>query len=195
MNFMLMPLLLAAALLQGPAAKPRATTANPAPAAARSAAPIVWSAARPLTVADFHSRPNPSERLAALTSTNIKAGAACRDFVFSGTVEATFEPSASWVRSPATMPAALLRHEQMHFDLTEVHARRLRQKLVAFQARANCEKLQPAFDNLTKPLYTEWDRDQNRYDQETNHGLNVVRQAEWEKQTQIRLEQLKAFAQ
>ena len=194
MNFMLMPLLLAAALLQGPATKPRAATATPAPAPAKSA-PIVWSAARPLAVADFQSRPNPSERLAALTSTNIKAGAACRDFVFSGTVEATFEPSASWVRSPATMPAALLRHEQMHFDLTEVHARRLRQKLVAFQARANCEKLQPAFDNVTKPLYVEWDRDQNRYDQETNHGLNVVRQVEWEKQTQIRLEQLKAFAQ
>ena len=192
MNFMLMPLLLAAALLQGPATKPRAATATPAPA---KSAPIVWSAARPLTVADFQNRPNPSERLAALTSTNIKAGAACRDFVFSGTVEATFEPSASWVRSPATMPAALLRHEQMHFDLTEVHARRLRQKLVAFQARANCEKLQPAFDNVTKPLYVEWDRDQNRYDQETNHGLNAVRQAEWERQTQLRLEQLRAFAQ
>ena len=192
MNFMLMPLLLAAALLQGPATKPRAATATPAPA---KSAPIVWSAVRPLTMADFQSRPNPSERLAALTSTNIKAGAACRDFVFSGTVEATFEPSASWVRSPATMPATLLRHEQMHFDLTEVHARRLRQKLVAFQARANCEKLQPAFDNVTKPLYVEWDRDQNRYDQETNHGLNAVRQAEWERQTQLRLEQLRAFAQ
>ena len=192
MNFMLMPLLLAAALLQGPATKPRAATATPVPA---KSAPIVWSAVRPLTMADFQSRPNPSERLAALTSTNIKAGAACRDFVFSGTVEATFEPSASWVRSPATMPATLLRHEQMHFDLTEVHARRLRQKLVAFQARANCEKLQPAFDNVTKPLYVEWDRDQNRYDQETNHGLNAVRQAEWERQTQLRLEQLRAFAQ
>ena len=66
---------------------------------------------------------------------------------------------------------------------------------MAFQAKANCEKLQPAFDNLTKPLYTIWNREQNRYDQETNHGLNAVRQAFWEKQTQARLEQLQAFAQ
>ena len=203
MNAVLLLLLLAAPLLPPPVSPPRPAVragdfrATP-PAAAvpkPAAGPIAWSAARPLTVADFQSRPSPGERLAALTSTNIKAGAACRDFVFSGTVEATFDPATSWVRSPATLTSALLRHEQMHFDLTEVYARRLRQRLVVFQARANCEKLQPAFNNVTKPLYSEWDREQNRYDQETNHGLNTDRQAAWEQQTQARLEQLKAFAQ
>ena len=44
-------------------------------------------------------------------------------------------------------------------------------------------------------MYTVWNREENRYDQETNHGLNTVRQAYWEKQTQIRLEQLQAYAQ
>lgn len=178
---------LAAALLQGPATVP--------PATPPAAAPILWSATRPLTPADFQGRPGPSDRLAALTSADLKADAACRDFVFSGTVRATFDPATSWFRQPKTASAALLRHEQLHFDLTELYARRLRQKLVAFQGRANCAKLQPAFDNLTKPVYQEWDREQNRYDQDTNHGLNAERQAFWEAQTKLKLAQLQEFAQ
>ena len=158
-------------------------------------APIPWSAARPLTPADFRGRPRPGEPLAALTAADIKANASCTDFVFKGTVLATFDPGKSWVRDATTISAALLRHEQLHFDITEVYARRLRQKLLVFQARANCAKLQPAFDNLTQPVYQEWDREEARYDSETSHGLNTVRQAYWEKQTQLKLEQLKAFAQ
>ena len=188
------PLLMAAVLWQGPAPKPRpassAVVGKPAPAPS-----IEWSATRLLTPADFQAHAPAGEPLAALSSTDIRAGAACRDYVFSGSVKATFDPTTSWLRDAKNVSAALLRHEQLHFDLTEIHARLLRQKMVAFQAKADCEKLQPAFDNLTKPMYTVWNREENRYDQETNHGLNAVRQAYWEKQVQLRLEQLKAFAQ
>ena len=109
--------------------------------------------------------------------------------------QATFDPNTSWFRDPKNASAALLRHEQLHFDITEVYARIMRQKLVAFSAKANCLKLQPAFNNLTKGVYAEWDREENRYDQESNHGLNAPRQAFWEKQTQQKLEALKSFAQ
>ena len=188
-----LPSLLAlVALIQGPAAKPG--PAVPALTTKPVAVPIVWSATRPLTVADFQSRPKPYEKLAALTTTEIRAGAACRDFVFTGTVQATFDPGASWFRDPKNFTPALLRHEQMHFDITEVYARIMRQKLLVFQAKVNCAKLQPAFNNFTKSVYAEWDREQNRYDLETNHGLNAVRQAYWEKQTQLKLEQLQTFA-
>jgi hypothetical protein len=191
MFFSITSFLLVAALLQGPAPK-QGPAASTKPAAA---APIPWSANRPLTTADFQAGPRPNDRLAAMTSTDIKAGAACRDFVFTGTVEATFDPATSWFRDPKTSSPALLRHEQTHFDITEVYARIMRQKLTVFQAKVDCNKLQPAFNNFTKAIYAEWDREQNRYDQETNHGLNAARQAYWEKQTQLRLTQLEAFAQ
>ena len=189
---LLTSLLTAAALLQGPALKPQpvaASVAKPAPAP-----PILWSATRRLTMADFRGHPGPSDRLAALTSADIKANAACRDFVFSATVTAAFDPNTSWFQNPKTASEALLRHEQLHFDITEAYARLMRQKLVAFALKANCTKLQPAFNNVTKAVYAAWDNEQNRYDQETGHGLNAVRQAYWEKQTQLKLEQLKAFA-
>ncbi|MDB5233349.1 MAG: hypothetical protein JWR44_342 [Hymenobacter sp.] len=183
--------LLAAAVLQGPAPKPRPASA-PKPVAP---APILWSASRPLTLADFVGHPGPSDRLAASTSSNIQAGAACRDFVFTGTVTATFDPATSWFRNPNSPTAAtLLRHEQVHFDITEVYARIMRQRMLVFQGKADCNKLQPAFNNFTKGVYAEWDKEQNRYDAETNHGLNAARQAYWEKQTQVKLAQLETFA-
>jgi hypothetical protein len=196
---LLMPLLVLLAPAQNPpvqprTAKPVVTAPAPAAAPAPKAEPIVWSASRPLTMADFQGRPAPTDRLAALTSADIKAGAACRDFVFSGSVQATFDPAMSWFRDATKATPALLRHEQLHFDITEVHARRLRQKLVLFGAKADCAKLQPAFNNLTRAVYAEWEREESRYDQETNHGLNTAKQGYWERQVQIKLEQLKAFA-
>ncbi|MGY3087728.1 hypothetical protein ACVWYF_000754 [Hymenobacter sp. UYAg731] len=187
---LLTSLLTAAALLQGPAVKPQ-----PAPATKPAPAPsIPWSATRRLTMADFQGHPGPSDRLAALTSADIKSNAACRDFVFSATVVAAFDPNTSWFQHPKLASEALLRHEQLHFDITEAYARLMRQKLAAFAVKADCNKLQPAFNNVTKAVYAAWDNEQNRYDAETGHGLNAVRQAYWEKQTQLKLEQLKAFA-
>lgn len=189
MNALFFSLLLLAGLLQTPAARP-APAAKPAPAPL-----ITWSAERRLTLADFQARAPLGDPLAASTSSNIKADAACRDYVFSSTVAATFDPGTSWLRNPKAASEILLRHEQLHFDITEAYARIMRQKLRLFAARANCEKLQPGFNNTTKLVYAAWDNEQNRYDQETNHGLNAVRQAAWEKQTAAKLDLLKPFAQ
>lgn len=185
-------LLFTAGLLPGPATKPPQT----APAGVRPpvAAPIPWSAARKLVIADFQGRPSQLYPQQALTTADIKAGADCRDYVFTGTVQALFDPTQSWFRQPLKVSATLLQHEQTHFDLTEVYARLLRQKLVVFQAKVNCEKLQPGFNNLTKTVYAAWAKEQNRYDAETAHGVNAARQAFWEKEVQLRLTQLDAFA-
>lgn len=167
------------ALTQGPAA------------AAPTPAKLEWQANRPLTWEDFKSRPM-SDRLAALTSSSIDAKVGCVDYVFSAQVKAVFVPTESWVRDPKRATPALLRHEQVHFDLTEVHARLLRQKLSLI--KFDCEKLQPAFNNITKMAFLTWQREEARYDQETNHGLNQPRQQAWEQQVQQRLLQLEAFA-
>jgi hypothetical protein len=158
----------------------------------KTAGRIVWSATRPLTAEDFQARPGPSETLAALTSSNIDAQANCRDFMFAGTVQATFDPATSWIRNPKTVTEKLLRHEQLHFDLSELYARRMRQKLRA--TTFDCLKLQPTFNRITKLVYDAWERDENRYDQDTNHGLNDAKQAFWENQVKTELEKLKEFA-
>jgi len=153
---------------------------------------IPWAANRPLTWADFQGRPRLGEAEAALTSADLLSGAKCQDFVFTATVTPTFDPATSWVRDAKAASPALLRHEQLHFDLAEVYARRLRQQLQA--AHLNCEKLQPAFNRLTQAVYNQWSNDENRYDVETSHGLNAPKQAAWDRQIQQQLAELQAFA-
>jgi len=176
-------------LILVPAGPPLAQTpVKPAPPET-----IAWSADRPLTWADFKRRPLATEQLAALTAGNIDVQVGCTDFVFKSTVKAVFMPQESWVRDPKNASPALLRHEQLHFDITELHARMLRQKLSL--VKLNCQHLNPAFSNLTKAAFAAWQREEGRYDGETNHGLNVEKQKFWEAQIQLRLTQLAAFAQ
>ncbi|QNH63572.1 DUF922 domain-containing protein [Hymenobacter sediminicola] len=177
----LLPLLLS---FQTPA--PSQTSPKPQPEM------ITWSANRPLAWADFKSRPMPSEHLEALTAGNIDVQVGCTDFVFSSTVKAVFLPQESWVRDAKRASPALLRHEQLHFDITELHARMLRQKLTT--VKFDCQKLNPAFNNFTKLAFTAWQREEGRYDQETNHGLNEAKQKFWETQVQQRMALLQSFA-
>ncbi|KUG08410.1 DUF922 domain-containing protein [Solirubrum puertoriconensis] len=171
---------------------PKPAVQQQQPAAQAKPELLAWSAKRPLTWADFKARPNTADPLHALTTANIGAQIGCKDYVFSANVQATFTPTESWVKAPQTASAALLHHEQVHFDLTEVHARMLRQRLQTI--KFDCERLQPAFNNLMKVAITAWQREQQRYDVETNHGLNLVKQKAWHEQVQQRLTQLQAFA-
>ncbi|GGF23767.1 DUF922 domain-containing protein [Hymenobacter cavernae] len=183
----LTPLLLASHLFQGPGQGTQATAANDA-----TPGTFTWSANRPLTWADFKSKPTPSDRLAALTSANIDVQAACQDFKFASTVRAIFIPTESWVRDPSKATPNLLRHEQLHFDITELYARKLRQKISL--AKFDCEHLQPRFKNMSNAVFAEWQREEARYDQETNHGLTTDRQRGWEVNIQNQLNQLAQFA-
>ncbi len=175
--------LLALACFFSPAAHAQAGTAG---------GTLHWSASRPLTLADFKSRPRPSEAHAALTSATIVAQVACKGGQFTGHVQAAFDPTASWWREPGTATPRLLRHEQLHFDITEVYARRLRQKLAA--VRVPCAQLGSAFETLAQGVYAEWEKAEQQYDRDTNHGLKPEPQARWEAQVQQQLRELAEWA-
>ncbi|MDJ0365166.1 DUF922 domain-containing protein [Hymenobacter sp. H14-R3] len=168
-----------------------------APAAAQQVAlpegSFRWSASRPLTMADFKGRPRPTESHAALTSANINTGAKCSSNIFAGTAQASFSPSRSWVRDPARMTPALLRHEQLHFDIAEVYARQLRQQLAAISLP--CSKLGTTFDRVSQAAYAAWQQAEDAYDRESNHGLQHEQQAKWEAQVRQQLLALAAFAE
>jgi hypothetical protein len=154
---------------------------------------IRWSATRLLTVADFKGRPQASNGHAALTSANINSGASCRNGIFMGTARASFDPASSWVREPATMTPALLHHEQLHFDIAEVYARRLRQQLLALHVA--CDQMGPEFNRLSQAGYAAWQKAEDDYDRDTSHGLNKPRQAAWDAQVQQQLADLAGFAE
>lgn len=164
----------------------------PAHAQALPGGALRWSASRPLVLADFRGRPRPGEPHAALTSATVVAQVACQSNKFTGSVQAAFDPARSWVRDPATLTAKLLRHEQLHFDIAEVYARRLRQKLA--DAQIPCAQLAPTFERLSNGIYAEWEKAEDRYDLDTKHGLVPAQQRAWEEQVQKELAELAAFA-
>lgn len=84
--------------------------------------------------------------------------------------------SASWA-FPMIKSSYSLNHEQRHFDLVKLISERFKAKLLS-------EKLSP--DNYEGIInfeylefYREMNRLQQRYDQETNHGINKAKQDEW----------------
>lgn len=155
---------------------------------------LAWSASRPLMLADFRGRPAPGQPHAALTSSNINSGISCQGNVFTGTARASFDPATSWVRDPAHLTPALLRHEQLHFDIAEVHARRLRQQLRTLRLPCS-DALGPAFRKLSEAGYAAWQEAEDTYDRETNHGLLAAPQAAWEARVRQQLAELDAFAE
>jgi hypothetical protein len=84
--------------------------------------------------------------------------------------------SASWA-FPMIKSTYSLNHEQRHFDLVKLISERFKAKLLS-------EKLNPDnYEGIINFEYLEFYREMNhlqqRYDQETNHGINKAKQDEW----------------
>jgi hypothetical protein len=177
-------------LVPVPAASPipaPATEKLPAPATEEDG--IIWQAERRLSWADFQSEADGNEPLHAMTSTNIEVQAHCSGNLMQYEVKCVFKAKDSWSKNKQS--ERLLAHEQMHFDLTEVHARLLRQKLA--QTSNLCGSNKTAFGKIVESHFVHWKTEQDRYDRESNHGLHLEQQLIWEEKIARRLEALNAF--
>ncbi len=91
---------------------------------------FVWSTSRPLAWADFASAAPNGGAEGAHTVYSLLYGFRCTKGHFDAGVIAAFLSRQSWVLPVVLADAALgkrtLDHEQTHFNLTEVYARRLR---------------------------------------------------------------------
>lgn len=84
----------------------------------------------------------------------------------------------------------MLRHEQGHFDITEIHARMLRKALSQLEDPCkDKKKIESLIDEQNNALQAE----QKEYDDKTNHGLNADEQEEWEKKIKQRLKDLEKY--
>jgi predicted secreted Zn-dependent protease len=94
-----------------------------------------------------------------------------------------FQPMKSWVKPALLMrrggdSARVLDHEQSHFDLSEVHARRLRKTFS--ELSDPCTRTEADMNAIvTKHLKEDFDV-QQRYDRESVWGLDGRRQSHWD---------------
>ena len=91
------------------------------------------------------------------------------------TVETFFYPESSWYR-PEVANDVILSHEQLHFDITELFARRMRQRLATYPFT---KRVKGEMKQIYESAIREMREFQRRYDQETDFSRNEFRQAEW----------------
>ena len=141
-------------------------------------ATIVWSADRSLRWSDFRASPPAWGGLSALSAWTIEVSALrCGpDGRLRGGVRAVFLPDRSWVRDPSD---ALLDHEQGHFDLAEVYARRLRERLRDEAPPCRAAGAAEAAQRLYDDVLDEAERESARYDADTARGTRPDAQRRW----------------
>ena len=130
---------------------------------------------------DFKGRPrrNTGEP-SAVTDTGFRAQLECRNGALDIRVEAEFYINSSWVK-PGRKSAELLRHEQGHFDITELYARKMRKAIR--EAKIGCEddrRAEAAGKKIFEELDREWEKEEKRYDVETGDGTELGKQKEAE---------------
>ncbi len=137
---------------------------------------ILWRNNRKLNWQDFTAEPDHYSNFSAITSTYLEEEHGCSDdgdFIYH--VRAVFVKDLSWSRDHYS--ADLLAHEQIHFDITEYHARKLR---LYFESLQNpCGMPQELIEFTVDSLFNEMAKAQMLYDEHTYHGLDKSNQKTW----------------
>ncbi|WP_459212944.1 DUF922 domain-containing protein [Aquimarina rhabdastrellae] len=132
---------------------------------------------------DFRGKPKRNSSFAASVNTGVtyhwsynKEGGV-PDFTYD--VDSFCYPLLSWVKENEKNEY-LLAHEQLHFDISELHARIMRKRLSEYQVEKekDIKKDLKRMYKIVERLRSEM---QEQYDEETDHSKNEEAQKKWEK--------------
>jgi hypothetical protein len=167
----LLPLFLAALLFTGSGSTTTSTGKE---------AKIPWSKDYQLQWKDFEAPAKNDDHYDAFISCRI-------DYNQSGNkvnVFCYFKKNESW-HIEGKQSEDLLKHEQYHFHIAEVYARRFRKQIAETGVRDISKKFQAQIDESREA--------QKNYDEETNHSKNTKAQEKWERYINEELERLAAY--
>ena len=149
-----------------------------------------------LTWEDFSGTPDPANPFHANTSSGISYSWSMRqsenDIEFKYEIHTYFLPGESWVK-PGKNTLHLLEHEQLHFDITELHGRKLRKAMEEFDVR-NTRDIKPALQAIYKEIESSRHGMQKSFDAETRHSNDAAAQLKWQMFIKEELEKLKDFS-
>jgi hypothetical protein len=105
-------------------------------------------------------------------------------------VKAIFFKSKSFMKDEAPY---ILNHEQIHFDITEIYARKLR-KLISEKDFKKVKDVVEVINKMSDKVIDEWQKEQNNYDDDTQHGINSAKQQVWNEKIQNQLVELENYS-
>ncbi len=154
-----------------------------------------WRVNEKLEWSDFRGGPDPDSPYSASTYSGISyrytAKTAIKKVHVTFEVACYFIPDKSWVKEGFESDKKLLAHEQLHFDITELFARKLHQKLKNTRFTKNHHK---QIKTIYNTILNKRKLMQELYDAETNHSDNEVLQKKWEIKIAKLLKKMNHFA-
>lgn len=140
---------------------------------------IPWSASKRLEWSDFKAQLPPDASSAATTASGISytysANIMHHEVELDFEVTAYFYPNESWYK-PTLASENLLQHEQLHFDISELFARKMRLKL---RQTTFTENVKTEIRKIYRETLKELSDFQDKYDWETNFSRNEEMQKQW----------------
>jgi len=156
---------------------------------------LSWNTDEKLKWSDFNATPDRSHPYAAITYSGMSYGFSAE--VVNGkvfidyTVKCFFVSNKSWVKKRYIGDVELLKHEQLHFDITELFTRKFRKELSTMNFTENVKaEIKAVYKRLTSEKVTV----QEQYDSETDHSKNEQAQKVWQLKIDSELQKLLEFA-
>ncbi len=156
---------------------------------------IPWRNTSKLSWSDFKAKPRNTTNAAAVTASGLSFSFSIKQsnirvISFTTQVYAYFYPNESWYK-PEQANDHVLKHEQLHFDITELYARKFRQRISKLKISNTIRKTLKALQEI---INKELDQMQQQYDRETSHSRNAEAQKKWEKYIASELNKLSKYA-
>ena len=142
---------------------------------------LSWNESYQLSWSDFKAKPNNNVSAVAITASGITFGFSIRQtdknevVSFTSEVQAHFYPEQSWYKMERA-DNHILGHEQLHFNITELYARKFRYRISQLKV-SNSVKGQLKKTHID--INAELSQMQNKYDNETDYSINFESQATW----------------
>ena len=150
---------------------------------------ILWQRDSLLSFSDFKKKPNGSFQ--GLTYSGLYLDMKQEDHLVKVYCYVLFICKESFLKDSSE---SLLKHEQLHFDITELYARKMRQQLS--QKNPDKEKsISSAIQKTYNSIVIDLNDEQNRYDKETIHGTNEIKQLQWIDSIHKQLNQLENYTE
>ncbi|MDT0622046.1 DUF922 domain-containing protein [Croceitalea vernalis] len=140
---------------------------------------MLWSSDFRLSWNDFKGTIPPDAVPAATTASGISykysANLLHHEVELDYSVNAYFYPNESWYK-PDVCDDLVLSHEQLHFDISELYARKMR---LILSRTSFTENVKVEVRKIYKEILKELSDFQDKYDWETNFSRNTKAQLEW----------------
>lgn len=150
---------------------------------------LPWADAQRLTWDDFLCEPKRGTDAVASTSTSLGIAYQMQNGKFTYHITCNFSRTKSWGLMKTDY---ILAHEQGHFDITEIFARKLNEALQHYDF--NKKTFKKDINDIYQDIVSQKEAYQKAYDEETDHSRKRKVQYDWLNTIQKLLDETEAFS-